>query len=152
MKNLSLLVHSLKYCAGKCRSNIKTAIIGWIHFWSARCTLRHLRSFCTRQENAITLESSWRRRRGVQKWLQPLINFSNCWRWLWAWYKMISKGSFILAQKRKRHRFQIGSLRIQFNVHNEQKQRSKISLIYSEALPLLESIVSYFVYMSYIKV
>ena len=34
-----------------------------------------------------------------------------------------SKGSFTLEEKR--HRFQMGSQRIQFNVHIEQRQRSK---------------------------
>ena len=36
-----------------------------------------------------------------------------------------SKGSFILVRKRKRHRFQMGSWRIQFNVHFENLPRSK---------------------------
>ena len=37
--------------------------------------------------------------------------------------KHIFKGSFIL--ERKRHRFQVGPQRIQFDVHIEQRQRLK---------------------------
>ena len=38
---------------------------------------------------------------------------------------MLTKGSLKLARKQKRHRFQMGSERIQFNVYIEQRQRSK---------------------------
>ena len=39
---------------------------------------------------------------------------------------MFRTGSFILV--RKRHRFQMGLLRIQFNIHIGQRQRSKKSI------------------------
>ena len=43
------------------------------------------------------------------------------------------KGSFILTRKRKRHRLQMGSERIQFNVRIEQRQRSKKEIAFTFA-------------------
>ena len=43
----------------------------------------------------------------------------------WCKHRRMVAGSFILAREQKRHRFQVGSWRIQFTVHIEQWQRSK---------------------------
>ena len=42
------------------------------------------------------------------------------------------KGSFMLTQRRKRHRFEMGSSRIQFNIHIEQRERSKKKFAFAQ--------------------
>ena len=46
--------------------------------------------------------------------------------YIWSkWIRVQVKGSFTLGRERKRHRFQMGSYGIQFDVNTEQPQISK---------------------------